>query len=230
MLRAMGKKPRNAGRGRLPSGSLVRQWKDSELHDYHDHWERRGELLVSVGGTSTFVWLAAALPSEHSTHVDIWPPIAVSLVVVLAGIYVIMAAETERGWLPGRQRIRDTSRGRAMVDMMDRLHEQTEKKEAVIVQLVKGDDNARPFPPPLDYQVTMLKQVLPLLSAIGCTEVQVSWLSRAFALATRSGKNPLLEPLWGEDCLDGLQQLAGEGVIEMAYPPSGFRIISTEPA
>ena len=212
-------KPRRSGHDRILE-SMVAPWKDSELDAFHERWQRRGELLVSISVTSAFVWLAAVLPTVHATHVNIWPPIGIALAMLAVGIWVIVAAETGKLWLPGRQGIRRTALGRAMTEM----HERFERSEPVTVQLLQ-DDKPVPFSPPLEYQTEMLRQVIPLLSDIGFTEMDLSGLTNAFALAERQDKNPLLEPLRGEACRAGLARFAEEGVIEM-IDEAHFRITS----
>jgi len=80
-------------------------------------WKRRGELAVTIGLTALFTWLAAAVPTAHQTHVDIWPPIGVALAATAAGIYALVALERTMStqgdiearvrrqrhwWLPGK--------------------------------------------------------------------------------------------------------------------------------
>jgi len=68
-------------------------------------WQRRGELGFTVGVTAMFTWLAAALPTQSMTHVNILPPLGVAIGVTLLGLYAIIAAEKRCLWLPGRPKL-----------------------------------------------------------------------------------------------------------------------------
>ncbi len=90
------------------------QWRDTVREAFYDRWQRRGELMATAGLTAVFTWLAAAVPTAHTTHVNIWPPLAFGGVIGVVGVYAILAAEIKSWWLPGRKRIEDTSEGRWM--------------------------------------------------------------------------------------------------------------------
>jgi hypothetical protein len=64
-------------------------------------------MLVVAGITAIATWLSAALPSEKTTHVNIWPPLGVFAVIAILGIYAIVAAERKRLWLPGRKAFKE---------------------------------------------------------------------------------------------------------------------------
>jgi hypothetical protein len=93
---------------------MVLPWFDADLEKFNDRWQRRGELMAGIGATAAFTWLAAALPSLSTTHTDIWPPLAVAVAVAAGGLYAVIAADTDRGWLPGRGELHQTAEGRSV--------------------------------------------------------------------------------------------------------------------
>jgi hypothetical protein len=76
----------------------------SALDVWRERWQRKGELLVTLGVTGGITWLAAALPTQSQTHVSIWPPLAVFIPIAVCGIYVLLATEIRSLPLFGRNR------------------------------------------------------------------------------------------------------------------------------
>lgn len=195
-------------------------WTDPEFERFRAVWQRRGELMAAAGLTGLFTWLAAALPSASQTHVDIWPPIGVAGALGLAGLYVLIAVEAHKGWLPGRKKIEKGELGRAMVQSMDEMM-RTRTPSEYQVRLA----NNRPVPlvPPVTYQVAALKQAIPAI-AEAYTEFDVMMLNSVLGLMHRP-TNPIFEPLRGSSCVEGLAKLVQDGTL-VQIEPTTWRIVN----
>lgn len=68
--------------------------------------------MVTAGITSTFTWVAAAVPTAATTHVDILPPLLMAIGVAVLGAYVMMASDNRNWWLPGRKKMNAESEQR----------------------------------------------------------------------------------------------------------------------
>jgi hypothetical protein len=124
-------------------------WNDPVLERFYDRWQKRGELMATVGGTAIFTWLASALPTAHQTHVSIWPPLFVGIAVVVAGIYAIAASDNKTWWLPGRRRAQQ---------------DQPRRMVAVGSEMGRDDENARKIADALNALGESLKQIAERLS------------------------------------------------------------------
>jgi hypothetical protein len=189
--------------------SMVTQWNDPELEKLHAAWQRRGELLVTAGIAALFTWLAATLPSEAQTHVEVWPIVLVTGVLVALGVYMIAAAETERAWLPRRDSIRATALNRGLGEMMERSNARSDLRRDVTVRL--ADDRPAPIAPPASYQAAAVKAALPLIAQTG-SDFDIRVLDTVLMLMERK-REPIYEPLHAVSCEAGLAELLAEGAI-----------------
>jgi hypothetical protein len=90
----------------MPKDSLFSQWRD--------RWIRRGEILAAAA------FSAAVATAASGT----WLAVVVALVGLIAGIYVIAAAEGT-WWLPGRKGVAEKSDAQTMNEWMRSIREKT---------------------------------------------------------------------------------------------------------
>ena len=96
---------------------------------------------------------------------------------------------------------------------MAQLEQRSQSQRETVVKI--ANERPAPFDAPLEYQLTMLRQVIPdLINVPGLTVLDVLAIQTAMALADRKGKNPLFEPLYGPTCVPGLDALVAEGMLE----------------
>jgi hypothetical protein len=133
-------------------------YDDEKLAAHESRWQRRGELVVTATFAGGYTWLAATLPSEDTTHVNVWAPLIFLGVLTVVGVYVIVCAETHKGWLPGRRKIKETQISRLVGETAEQAfspaattqREQTraienmavaiERMAAAVERLVENDD------------------------------------------------------------------------------------------
>lgn len=94
-----------------------------EERAFYERRLRQGEAAIGASVIGMITWLVAALPTQEQTGVDIWPLLAVFGVIAVLGGYVIVAAETKRGWLPGRKAMEAERRGRFSLHPVGASHE-----------------------------------------------------------------------------------------------------------
>ncbi len=101
-------------------------------------------MLVVAGITSTVTWLSAALPSERTTHVDIWPPLALGVVIIIAGIYAIAASDNQRLWLPGRKTFLKEQKKRFLEQIPEVWNDPGHQIAQAITELTKAVNRLAP--------------------------------------------------------------------------------------
>ena len=215
---------------------MVQIWKDPELEQLLLRRLRQGELLMAIGLTAVFTWLASALPNQHQTHVSIWPPILVAGGIAAAGIYVVVAVESGKGWLPGRKSVLATQEQRAMAAGYAVMHDTSSERDLVraiegigtavrdAARIARGEPLSPPISPPLAYQLTQIRQVLPALRAIG-PSFQRGTFHSAWERLPRTDVDPLFEPMpYQIAVLEGLPKLVQLGELEQDPDlPTGWR-------
>lgn len=92
--------------------------------------------MIGIGLASLATWLSATLPAESATHVDIWPPIGIFVVVVVVGVYVMVAAESKSLWLPDRKKFEAGAEQR----FQESLFDFTAEPKALVAQIVQSLD------------------------------------------------------------------------------------------
>jgi hypothetical protein len=148
------------------------QFTDPEEGPFYERRTRQGELVMATGLVGLATWLAAALPSQHETKVNIWPPIVLFGVLFAVGVYVMVAAENKRWPLPGRSKLLEGSDGRAfrtgIAEMTasgsdsQQIQRLTAMSRALDDQAraLRGLGRGRPLVPPLYYQREQASQAV----------------------------------------------------------------------
>jgi hypothetical protein len=72
-----------------------------------------------------------------------------------------------------------------------------------------------PYVPPVEYQVAALRQVIAKMTTIGVTQLGLWELEEFMKNFHRSGTDPVLEPLHGVSCQEGLARLVTEGLLSL---------------
>jgi len=83
---------------------------DDAYVQFADRWHRRAEVLMALSGTGAITW---GLAASSGRGISLWPIAGFALLFAI-GIYVVIAAEAGRGWLPGRQWYLEIYRQQAM--------------------------------------------------------------------------------------------------------------------